>query len=64
MSDRLLRESDTLCWSCMNAVPEGECGCSWSESLIGEGLGNHKAEQQPVERHSGLLPGVHKGVER
>lgn len=25
---------ETLCWTCANAVPDGERGCSWSIDLI------------------------------
>lgn len=25
--------SDTLCWSCKNAVPSQNCGCNWSREF-------------------------------
>lgn len=31
--DGNLRAESTLCWDCQNAVPDGERGCPWSESL-------------------------------
>ena len=28
------RKSNTICWECRNAVPDGMYGCSWSTELL------------------------------
>lgn len=35
MAERLYKvvKQSTLCWDCINAVPEKERGCSWSRSF-------------------------------
>jgi hypothetical protein len=31
---RITHKTPTLCWSCKNAVPGHETGCSWSRGFI------------------------------
>lgn len=33
-TNSVFNKKRTLCWMCINAVPDGKHGCNWSEFLL------------------------------